>query len=311
MNNAAEAPSFRAGWSHGAAMLVGAHVRGGGALSEVVARGVELNADVIQIFTQSPRMWRPSRHTSEAISAFRQTFEAQDQVRAVFCHATYLVNLATADKELLHRSQACLVDNLRVATAMGAAGLVLHVGSHRGAGLQGCLAQIGGALHDALQAVEPVAGVERCPILIENAAGAGGTIGRTIDEVATIVDLVGANDRIGMCLDTQHLWASGVDFASEPAADAVVAAIDGAVGLDRLRCIHLNDSAVAFGANRDRHANLGQGTIGIEGLGALLGHGALQRIPAVLEVPGTGDGPTADQVALAKATVAAGLARRS
>ena len=303
------------------AMLVGAHVRGGGPLAATVARGQELGAQAIQVFTQSPRMWRPSRHTPEAIAAFGAAMAAQDQVRASFCHATYLVNLATADGALLERSIACLVDNLTVATAMGAQGLVLHVGSHRGSGLDGCLDQVASALTAVLDAVAPTDAATACPILLENAAGAGGTVGRDFDELAAIVGRVvdphepeagdGGPARLGVCLDTQHLWASGVDFSTVEAADAVVAGIDAAVGIARLRCIHLNDSAVAFGANRDRHANLGAGSIGMAGLAALLGHPDLQDVPAVLEVPGDGTGPTADEVVLGKALLAQGLALRS
>lgn len=296
-------------------MLVGAQVRGGGPLAAAVARGVELGAEAIQVFTQSPRMWRPSRHAPEAVDAFRRAMSDQPHVRQAFCHATYLVNLGTPDADLLERSRACLADNLRVARAMGADGLVLHVGSHLGAGMDGCLDQVADALAAALEAVDGVGDAEACPVLLENTAGAGGTIGRDIDELAAIFDRVaarsgGAEGRLGMCLDTQHLWASGVDFTSEAAADAVVATVEATIGLDRLRCIHLNDSAVPLGANRDRHANLGDGTIGTEGLAMLLGHPALQHLAAVLEVPGDGHGPTAAQVALARATVEDGVARR-
>ncbi len=291
-------------------VLVGAHVRGGGSLADVVARGIELDAEAIQIFTQSPRMWRASRHTPEAIDGFHEAMAAQDQVRQVFCHATYLVNLATADPELLDRSVACLTDNLRVATAMGADGLVLHVGSHRGAGMAERLDQVVATLASVLDTVD-VPSTGGCPILLENAAGAGGTVGRDIDELAAIMHRLDAGPRVGMCLDTQHLWASGVDFRTVEAADAVVRSIDDGIGLDRLRCVHLNDSAVPFGANRDRHANLGAGTIGTDGLASLLGHPALAALAAVLEVPGVGDGPTAEQVALAKQVVAEGIARRT
>lgn len=276
----------------------------------MVGRGIELGAAAIQVFTQSPRMWRASRHRPEAIEAFRATLAAQDQIRQVFCHATYLVNLGTPDTGLLARSTACLLDNLRAAQAMGADGLVLHVGSHLGAGMASCLDQVARALDDVLAAADVPAGQQPCPILLENTAGAGGTIGRDVAELAAVIDRVGGGDRLGVCLDTQHLWASGVDFSTIGGADAAVEQIGATVGLERLRCIHLNDSAVPLGANRDRHANLGEGTIGTEALGALLGHPALQHLAAVLEVPGTGDGPTAEQVALAATVVADGQARR-
>lgn len=290
-------------------MLVGAQVRGGGPLAAVVERGRELGAAAIQVFTQSPRMWRPSRHSAAAVADFRQAMAAQDEVRQVFCHATYLVNLGTPDEGLLERSRECLADNLRVSSAMGADGLVLHVGSHLGAGMEGCIEQVVTTLGGVLDRADHGDGVP-CPVLLENTAGAGGTIGRDFAELAAIIDRVDAGERLGVCLDTQHLWATGIEFSTEAAADAVVDHIAGTVGMERLRCIHLNDSAVALGANRDRHANLGEGTIGTDGLAALLGHPSLQHVAAILEVPGVGDGPTAEQVALGKAVVADGLARR-
>lgn len=256
-------------------------------------------------------MWRPSRHTPDAVEAFRDAMAAQDRIQQVFCHATYLVNLGTPDASLLERSRDCLLENLRAAQAMGADGLVLHVGSHLGAGIEGCVDQIVDALAGVLTAVEVPATLRPCPVLLENTAGAGGTIGRDFDELAAIIERVDAGERLGVCLDTQHLWASGVDFSTLDAADAVVHRVGDTVGLGRLRCIHLNDSAVPLGANRDRHANLGEGTIGIAALSSLLGHPALQHLAAILEVPGTGDGPTAEQVALAEAVVAEGRARRA
>ncbi len=146
----------------------------------------------------------------------------------------------------------------------------------------------------SLDAVEPSA--DPCPILLENAAGAGDTVGRSFEELAEVIDAAGGDERLGVCLDTQHLWASGIPFGTLDEADRLVDLVDETVGLDRLRCLHLNDSKVAFGANRDRHENIGDGTIGPDGLAALLGHPALQGLPAILEVPGEGDGPRADDV---------------
>jgi deoxyribonuclease-4 len=290
-------------------VLVGAHVRGGGALADVVDRGRELGADAVQIFTQSPRSWRPARHDEAAVAAFRERWAAQDQVRAVFCHASYLVNLATSDPELLGRSVTCLAENLQVATAMGADGLVLHVGSHRGSGLAGVLDQIVGSLLSVLEgAGDPPAGRPACPVLLENAAGAGGTVGRDFGELAEILERLDAGNRVGVCLDTQHLWASGVDFSDARGTEAVLADLDDRIGLGRLGCLHLNDSAVPQGANRDRHANLGEGSIGRAGLAWLVGHPALDGVPAVLEVPGEGKGPTAAQVRVARELLAAGRA---
>ena len=192
---------------------------------------------------------------------------------------------------------------------MGSDGLVLHLGSHRGHGFESALPAVADALIEALDSV--VTTSRPCPILLENTAGAGDTIGRSFDELGDVIGATGGDERLGICLDTQHLWASGVAFASIRDADALVATINRTVGLDRLRCLHLNDSKVEFGANRDRHENIGDGTIGAKGLGALLGHPDLQGLPAILEVPGIGQGPRAEDLATARKVWAKGIALRS
>ena len=291
-----------------AAVLIGAHVSAGGGLVPALDRGAAIGAEVVQIFTQSPRAWKPYQYAPEVLAAYRDAQAAQDVVRATFCHATYLINLATPDRALADRSRACLIANLGVASGVGAAGLILHVGSHRGTGLDAALPGVVAGLAEALASVDDD---RSCPILLENAAGAGDTVGRSFDELAEIIDATGGHDRLGVCLDTQHLWASGVDYSTVDRADAVLADLDRAVGLDRLACIHLNDSAVPFGANRDRHANLGEGTIGESGLAALLGHPALDGVPAILEVPGRGDGPAGSDVDQARRILAEGRALRA
>jgi deoxyribonuclease-4 len=199
-----------------------------------------------------------------------------------------------------------LIDNLRAAGLIGAWGLVLHPGSHLGAGLEARVSSLVDALLGALDTAEgPV------PLLLENTAGAGGTLGRTFDELASILDAAGGDPRIGVCLDTQHLWASGIVYASPHEADSVVRSLHRSLGLERLRCLHLNDSKVPFGANRDRHENLGQGTVGEGGLRAILGQPRLQRVPAILEVPGIHrEGPGAADLAVARRLHVEGLAVR-
>jgi deoxyribonuclease-4 len=290
-------------------MLIGAHVRAGKGLVPALQHGADIGADAVQIFTQSPRMWKPSQYGEEVLAAYRDAQADHPSVSSTFCHATYLINLASPDPELAAKSRSCLTANLATADGMGAEGLVLHIGSHRGSGFESALPNVAGALVDSLDEVD--ADVGGCPVLLENAAGAGDTVGRSFEELAEVIDAAGGDERLGVCLDTQHLWASGIPFATVEEADALVARIDATVGLGRLRCLHLNDSKVAFGANRDRHENLGDGTIGADGLAALLGHPALQAVPAILEVPGEGDGPRAEDVTAARAVLEAGLALRS
>ena len=290
-------------------MNIGAHVRGGGKLIPSLDAGVQIGATSVQVFVQSPRMWKPTQYAPEVTEAYRAAQAAHPSISHTFCHATYLINLATADPELFEKSVAALINNLSVARAMGASGVVLHVGSHKGAGFDEVLSQIAHALVRALdEASAAPAGASDCPILIENAAGAGGTVGRNLEEVAALIDATGGDERLGLCIDTQHLWASGVDYSSVAVTNELMREIDVSIGLGRLGCLHLNDSKVELGANRDRHANIGEGTIGAEGLAALVGHPSVRALPLLLEVPGDGDGPRAIDVAAARDVVHAGIA---
>jgi deoxyribonuclease IV len=293
-------------------VLIGAHVRGGGALVDRLERGTELGADAIQVFTQSPRAWKPTQYAPDVLAGYRAAARAHPTVRATYCHATYLINLATPDDTLYKRSVECLVANLSVARGMGASGLVLHIGSHKGAGVDSAIARVAEGLRIGLEAADDPADAEApdCPILLENAAGAGGTVGRTLEELEQVIAASGGDERLGICIDTQHLWASGVDYASVDRADAVVEEVKARFGMERLGCMHLNDSKVDFGSNRDRHENLGDGTIGSDGLAALLGHPDLANSPALLEVPGEGDGPRDVDVAAAREVLASGTALR-
>ncbi len=253
-------------------------------------------------------MWKPSQYSPEVLSAFREEQRKHPTVTTTFCHATYLINLASADRDLYERSVTCLTHNLSVSRGMGSSGLVLHVGSHLGAGFDGVLNQIADGLSRALADAEHApTGVDDCPILIENAAGTGGTVGRSLDEIAALIDACDDDVRLGLCLDTQHLWASGINFSTVDGAQDLVESVSQAVGLERLRCLHLNDSKIELGGNRDRHANIGEGTIGPWGLAPLVGHPKVRDLPLLLEVPGVGDGPRAEDVAAARSVVTSGI----
>ena len=289
-------------------MNIGAHVRGGGKLVPSLEAGVELGATSVQIFVQSPRMWKPTQYAPGVLAAYREAAVAHPSITHTFAHATYLINLASGDEELYEKSVACLTHNLSVARAMAASGVVLHVGSHKGAGFDDVVAQIAEGLQRALDDAEPVPdGVAECPILIENAAGAGGTVGRSLEEIEALLDACGGDERLGLCIDTQHLWASGVDYSTVALAKKLVQELDTRIGVRRLGCLHLNDSKVELGANRDRHANIDEGTIGAAGLAPLVGHPKIRNLPLLLEVPGDGDGPRARDVVAARAVVTAGV----
>ncbi len=289
-------------------MNVGAHVRGGGQLVPSLEFGVEIGATSIQIFTQSPRMWKPSQYAPEVLATFREAQAKHPTITDTFCHATYLINLASAELELYEKSVECLTHNLSVARGMGASGLVLHVGSHKGAGFDDVVRQIADGLERARDRADAApSGVVDCPILIENAAGSGGTVGRSFEEIEFLIDACNGDDRLGLCIDTQHLWASGVDYSTVAGAQNVVKEVERTIGMSRLGCLHFNDSKIELGGNRDRHANIGEGTIGAKGLAPLVGHPQIRDLPLLLEVPGDGEGPRVEDVAAAKKVVAAGV----
>ena len=244
----------------------------------------------MQVFTQSPRAWRPTNHDPANLDRFRER-RAEAGIGGVLCHAVYLCNLAAPDDEVYAKSVASLRNTMEVACAIGADGVVFHVGSHLGAGFDVGLKRVVPALEQVL---------DRCSettwLLMENSAGAGGTIGRSIDELAVIFDALGRHQRLGICLDSCHLYVSGIDVTERKALDGVLGELDDRIGLDRLRALHANDSKAPLGSNRDRHENICDGLMG-EGLGAFLSHPRLQDLPTVLEVPGKdGHGPNADEI---------------
>jgi deoxyribonuclease-4 len=271
-------------------VLFGAHVSSSGGISSAIDRAEAMGCDAVQVFTQSPRMWRPTAHAPEQVSRFRERRE-EAGIGSVVCHALYLVNLASTDRELHARSVAALAATLRAADAIGAEAVIFHPGSHLGAGLEAGLARVVPALQRLLELTS-----DRLWLLVENCAGTGGTVGRSVEELAAIVDGVDRHPRLGVCLDSCHWWATGVDVTAPAALDAAMRGLDEQVGLDRLRCLHVNDSATALGSNVDRHASIGRGMLG-SGLGVFLAHPALQGLPAILETPGPdGHGPDAAEV---------------
>jgi deoxyribonuclease-4 len=270
-------------------VLFGAHVSSSGGIQTAIDRIEAIGGDTVQLFTQSPRMWRPTNHDPASFERFRQR-RAEARVGYVLCHALYLINLASTDDALYDRSVTALLATLDVAREIES-DVVFHVGSHLGAGLESGLAQVQRALDLALEHTS-----ETTWLLLENSAGAGGTIGRSVEELATIFDRLGAHPRLGLCLDSCHLWVSGVDVTDPGEVDALLSEVDASIGLDRLRALHVNDAAAPLGSNRDRHANVGEGLIA-DGLEALLGSPRVQALPAILETPGPdGHGPDANEV---------------
>ncbi len=274
-------------------MLLGAHCSGG--VKSALDRADEIGADAVQLFTQSPRAWRPATPDPTVFAAFKER-RSDTRVGAVLCHAVYLVNLASPNEDFYEKSLAAMTSTMDVAVGIEAEGVVFHVGSHQGSGFEAGLERVVPALERVL---------ERCReptwLLIENSAGAGGTIGRSLDELAVLVERLGRHPLLGICLDSCHLFVSGYDVTKKDELDRVVDELDERIGLGRLRALHINDAQAPLGSNRDRHANVGEGLMG-EKLGVFLAHPSFQGLPAVLEVPGKdGHGADADEVAKLKA----------
>jgi deoxyribonuclease-4 len=285
-------------------MLIGAHVSPAGGLAKAIERGVERGCRAIQIFNQSPRMWKPTAYLEEDVLAFREAM-AQSPIEAVVIHAVYLINCASDDADIRAKSLASLAHSLRVGTRIGARGVILHPGSAKTGDVQSAIARAGETIREALSESE------QCPVHLENTAGAGGTLGRSIDELAELVEATGGGERVGICLDSCHLFASGYDIRTPAGMSAVLRECSRKLGRDRVRSLHLNDSQAPLGSNRDRHANVGEGKLGPQGCAAFLSAPSLQKLPCVLETPGENrEGPSGKEVALAVRLRARGIAAR-
>ena len=288
-------------------MLIGAHVSPAGGLEKAVSRGVELGADSIQIFNQSPRMWRPTKYGDDDFAAFRQAREASS-IGSVLIHAVYLLNCASEDPEIRAKSLTSLTHSLRVGDGIGATGVVLHPGSAKGGDADSAIKRAGAVIAEAL------AESDRCALHLEDTAGAGGTLGRSFDELAALIEAAGGAARLGLCLDSCHLLASGYEIGTVEGLDATLEECERTVGLGRLHSLHVNDSMTPLGSNRDRHAPLGDGELGAGGLAVFLSDGRFDGLPCVLETGRDEGRVTAADVKLAKRLRTRGLrdrARRS
>jgi deoxyribonuclease-4 len=273
-------------------MLIGAHVSPAGGLDKAVERGVEKGCEAIQIFNQSPRMWRPTAYGDDDFSAFKKAMKPSP-VKAVLIHAVYLLNCASEDAEIRDKSRASLIQSLRVGAGIGAAGVVLHPGSAKQGDVKAAIKRAGKVIKEALSETD------RCPLHLEDTAGAGGTLGRSFEELSELLAAAGGGRRLGICLDSCHLLASGYDIRTAPGLAGVMDEFDRVVGIKRLGSLHLNDSQTPLGSNRDRHANIGTGELGERGCAAYLSEPRFEKLPLVIETQGPErQGPTREEVEL-------------
>jgi deoxyribonuclease-4 len=257
-------------------VLFGAHVSAAGGISNAIDRIESVGGNAVQVFTQSPRMWKPTAHPEEQLERFRVR-RREARIRDVSCHALYLVNLASRDEEIRAKSLSALRATMETAQGIGADAVVFHVGSHLGYGFDEAVEVVVPSLRELLELT-----TDDLWLCMENAAGAGGTIGRSVAELAVLCDALDGHPRLGVCIDSCHWWASGVDVGDAATLEGAVDDLDARIGLERLRCLHVNDSKTPLGSNRDRHTRVGLGVIG-EGLATFLGHPAFNSLPAIVE----------------------------
>ena len=243
-------------------------------------RAVERGCEAMQVFNQSPRQWRPTRWKPDDVAEFL-TLRRSSPVRSVSIHAVYLINPATKDREMRRKSAESLIHALRMGDEIRADGVVLHPGSTVGEPHDEALPRVGEMLKHAL------AESGKCRLLLENTAGAGNTLGRSFEELRELIDLAGGDKRLGICLDSCHMLASGFDITTADKLTEVVDRCVKVVGLRRVKCLHVNDSQTPLGSNRDRHAIPGQGELGPRGCAAFLSEPRFEGLPALFEGPGT------------------------
>jgi deoxyribonuclease IV len=285
-------------------MLIGAHVSPAGGPAKAVERGVEKGCDAIQIFNQNPRAWKPTVYSDEQVAAYHDALDGS-RVKALLIHAVYLLNPASETKEFRDKTRTSLIASLQAGDALGAHAVVLHPGSAKAGKIAPAIKRAGKVIAQALGESD------RCPLHLENTAGAGGTLGRTFHELAEIIDAAGGSKRLGVCLDSCHLFASGFDIRTEEGLASVLDDCLKVVGKRRLGSLHLNDSQTPLGSNRDRHANVGEGELGRRGCGVFLSEPRFEGLPCVIETQGPErTGPSKEEVTLSRRLRAQGLRRR-
>lgn len=277
-------------------MRIGAHVPVGKGYMHAVGYAAEVGCECLQIFAKSPQRWEGPPVDEEAASGFRRALIASD-LSPLFTHAAYLIQLASEDARLRERSMVALADELGRASALGAQGVVCHVAAPAGLEAE----QAARLVAESIAVSRSLVGAScDAPLLLENTAGAGGGFGSKLEHLGAILRALDPQVRrlTGVCLDTCHLHASGLDLSTTTGWSAALDELDRTCGPERLWLIHANDSLLAAGSRRDRHAWIGEGTIGENGFAALFTEERIAAVPIVIEMPG--DPPVKDAENLAR-----------
>ncbi|MSQ11804.1 MAG: deoxyribonuclease IV [Dehalococcoidia bacterium] len=276
-------------------MKIGAHVSAAGGVDKAVDRAAEMGCETIQFFCSPPQSWAFKPVTEATAAAFRQKSH-QAGIGPAFLHAIYMINLGTPNPENLKKSVNTLANSMQFAAEIGAQGVIFHAGSDKGEGREKAFTQMVSAMAQVL---------EHSPagpwLMVENSAGMGDHLGASFEEVGRMVQAL-RSPRVRVCLDTQHAFAAGYNVADAKGLEKALGEFDRTIGLDRLGAVHANDSKYPLSGGVDRHANIGEGHIGMAGFEVLMAHKALRNVPFLLEVPGQeGKGPDKDNVERLKA----------
>ena len=260
-------------------ILVGSHVSAAGGHHKAIERGASIGATAIQIFTKSNRQWFDKKITDEEAALFRETWQASP-IKEIVVHAAYLINLGSNKAEVEEKSVKALIDEINRCAQLGIKYLVLHPGSHLGAGIDPCLTQIAHNLDIVFATCAP--GVM---VLLETMAGQGSNVGFAFEQLATIRSSSHHKARIGYCVDTCHIFCAGFPIATEAGWDETMDQCDKILGLEHVKIIHVNDSMTPCGSNKDRHAPLGEGEIPLARFKQMMNDKRLVGIPKILETP--------------------------
>jgi deoxyribonuclease-4 len=261
-------------------MHLGAHIGISDGLAGAPGQGRTIGCEAIQIFSKSPQMWEGPPVAPLAASEFRAAV-ATEGLRATAVHHGYLINLASPKPFMLRRSRTAFLDEIRRAELLGVDGLIFHPGAHLGSGAEPGLARIAESIGKALAAVPE----GKVRLLLENAAGQGTALCSSLEELSAVLHAVGQPDRVGVTIDTCHLFASGVDFRTESTYGQLMDRIDSTIGRSALRAFHLNDAKAPLGSHLDRHENIGQGELGVDGFARLVRDERWRDVPGYLETP--------------------------
>lgn len=260
-------------------MRIGVHVSIAGKIYEAVDRAKELGCETMQIFSRNPRGWQAARLDSKDTAEFRKRRDAAG-IFPVLVHIPYLINLATPDDKLAKKSIGAYIEDLKRADMLGAEYFVTHLGSHLGKGEAFGIKRFTESMNRILKKARP-----ECMVLLENTAGSGNNLGYSFEHIKRIINGIKDRDKIGVCFDTQHAFGAGYDLSQKKGLDKMLKELDRAIGLKKIKAVHLNDSKAGLGSRLDRHEHIGKGGIGREGMGRIINHPDLKDLPFIMETP--------------------------